>query len=169
MTQTAPVSYHVHQPAQQAYALDAGGIVGNLIAPELAPTQIAITDVRSAAVAPRFEDASVGFAAFPTEVEAFDTNQDWQPAYDAELRQLLADKVGAQEVVVFDHTVRVDDPEAVRKPARNVHSDYSVDGAKQRLIDILGDDKAGEWRKGHYAFINVDRIALPHKTGSCST
>ncbi|APG49143.1 CmcJ/NvfI family oxidoreductase [Phaeobacter porticola] len=152
MTQTATVNYHVHKPEQQAFELDAGGIVGNLIAPELAPTQIAVMDV-----APRFEDASVGFAAFPTEVEAFDTNDDWRPAYDAELRKLLADKVGAQDVVVFDHTVRVDDPEAVRKPARNVHSDYSADGAEQRLIDILGADKAADWSKGHYAFINVWR------------
>jgi hypothetical protein len=99
----------------------------------------------------------VGFAAFPTEVEAFDTNDDWRPAYDAELRKLLADKIGAQEVVVFDHTVRVDDPEAVRKPARNVHSDYSAEGAEQRLIDILGANTAAEWNEGHYAFINVWR------------
>ena len=58
---------------------------------------------------------------------------------------------------MFDHTVRVDDPEAIRKPARNVHSDYSVDGAKQRLTDILGENKAGEWNEGHFAFINVWR------------
>ncbi|CAM3971100.1 CmcJ/NvfI family oxidoreductase [Phaeobacter inhibens] len=157
MTQTAAVNYHVHKPERQAFELDAGGIVGNLIAPELAPTQVAVTDVRSAGVAPRFADASVGFAAVPTEVQAFDANDDWQPAYDAEITKLLADKIGAQEVIVFDHTVRVDDSDAVRKPARNVHSDYSAEGAEQRLIDILGDDKAAEWRKGHYAFINVWR------------
>ena len=157
MTQTATVNYHVHKPERQAFKLDAGGIVGNLIAPELAPTQVALRDVRSADAAPRFEDASVGFAAFPTEVQAFDATGDWQPTYDAEITKLLADKICAQEVIVFDHTVRVDDPEAVRKPARNVHSDYSVDGAEQRLIDILGGEKAAEWSKGHYAFINVWR------------
>lgn len=157
MTQTATVNYHVHKSQRQAFELDAGGIVGNLIAPEFAPSQVAVTDVRSPDTATDFKDASVGFAACPTEVEAFDANDDFRPAYDAELAKLLADKVGAQDVVVFDHTVRVDDPEAVRKPARNVHSDYSVDGAKQRLIDILGESKAAEWSQGHYAFINVWR------------
>ncbi|WP_420861653.1 CmcJ/NvfI family oxidoreductase [Algirhabdus cladophorae] len=33
----------------------------------------------------------------------------------------------------------------------------SVDGAKQRLIDILGPEQATEWSNGHYAFINVWR------------
>lgn len=157
MTRTATVNYHVHKPRQQAFEMDAGGIVGNLIAPELAATQVTVWDVRSIDVATRFEDTSVGFAAFPTTVETFDTNDFWQRIYDAELAELLANKAGAQEVVVFDHTVRVDDPEVVRKPARNVHSDYSSDGAKQRLIDILGEDKAAEWSQGHYAFINVWR------------
>ena len=157
MTQTATVNYHVHKPERQAFELDAGGIVGNLIAPELAPTQIAVADIRGADAAPQFEETSVGFATSPTEVVAFAANDDWRPAYDAELIKLLADEIGAQDVLVFDHTVRVDDPEAVRKPARNVHSDYSADGAKQRLIDILGENKAAEWSRGHYAFINVWR------------
>ena len=138
MTPTATVNYHVHKP-------------------ELAQTQVAVTDVRSTADLAGFEDASVGFARFPTGVQAFDSSDDWQPAYDGELTKLLADKIGAREVIVFDHTVRIDDPEAVRKPARNVHSDYSSDGAVQRLTDILGADKAADWSKGHYAFINVWR------------
>ena len=157
MTPTATVNYPVHKPARQAVDLDAGGIVGNLIAPELAPTQVAVTDVRRQQAATRLEEASVGFALSPTKVNSFDDSSSWQPTYDDELTKLLVDKIGAHEVIVFDHTVRIDDPEAVRKPARNVHSDYSVDGAKQRLIDILGADKAAEWSKGHYAFINVWR------------
>lgn len=157
MTQTATVNYHVHKPERQAFELDAGGIVGNLIAPELAPTQVTVTDVRNTDALVRFEDASVGFATSQTTVRAFDAKDDWQTAYDAELTKLLSKQVGAQEVIVFDHTVRVDDPDAVRKPARNVHSDYSGQGAKQRLIDILGEEKAAEWSQGHYAFINVWR------------
>ena len=70
---------------------------------------------------------------------------------------MLRAKLGAQDVVVFDHTVREDDPNSDRKPARNVHSDYSAEGAQKRLVDILGQDRAAEWAKGHYAFINVWR------------
>jgi len=69
----------------------------------------------------------------------------------------LQDSLGAKEVVVFDHTVRVDDPNSDRKPARNVHSDYSTEGAETRLVDILGHDRAKAWAEGHYAFINVWR------------
>jgi hypothetical protein len=42
-------------------------------------------------------------------------------------------------------------------PTGNAHNDYSAAGAGQRLIDILGDDRACEFRAGHYAFVNVWR------------
>ena len=157
MTQTATVNYHVHKPERQAFQLDAGGIAGNLISPELAPTKVAVFDERAVGVETTFEDASVAFVEFPTKVRSFDDDQNWRATYDGELTKLLSIEIDAKEVIVFDHTVRVDDPDATRKPARNVHSDYSVDGAKQRLIDILGADKAAEWSEGHYAFVNVWR------------
>lgn len=157
MTQTATVNYHVHKPERQAFELDAGGRVGTLISPELAPTDVAVCDERAAGMPTTFEEASVAFTAFPTQITTFGDDLSWRAAYDGELTTLLGQEVGAKEVVVFDHTVRVDDPNADRKPARNVHSDYSVDGAKQRLVDILGAERAAEWSKGHYAFINVWR------------
>ncbi len=156
MTQTATVNYHVHKPERQAFELDAGGIVGNLISPELAPTEVTVHDARGMDQT-TFKDASVGFAAVSTKVSAFDEGQTWQGTYDTELASLLMDELDAKEVIVFDHTVRVDDPNADRKPARNVHSDYSTDGAHQRLVDLLGEEQAAEWSKGHYAFINVWR------------
>lgn len=155
--QTATVNYHVHKPEQQAFVLDADGIVGNLISPELAPTTVALRDERTAGSQTTFQDASVQFATRRSQVASFQDADTWQPTYDAELTDLLQNEVDAIEVIVFDHTVRIDDPDAVRKPARNVHSDYSRDGAEQRLIDILGAEKAAEWSKGHYAFINVWR------------
>ncbi len=62
-----------------------------------------------------------------------------------------------EEVVIFDHTVRIDDEVSDRKPARNVHSDYSSDGAQKRLVNLLGQERAQEWTASHYAFINVWR------------
>ena len=157
MTQLATVNYHVHKSERQAFKLDADGIVGNLISPELAATQVQVFDERAAGVATTFEEASVGFAIVPSQIKTFDDSSDWQPTYDAELTKLLSDEIDAKEVIVFDHTVRIDERDAVRKPARNVHSDYSKNGAEQRLVDILGEEKADEWSKGHYAFINVWR------------
>jgi hypothetical protein len=145
MTQTTTVKYHVHKPERQAFELDAGGLAGNLISPELVPTQVAVLDERAGGVETHFEDASVAFTVFPTQVPDFDDDQRWRETYAAELTKLLSREIDAQEVIIFDHTLRVDDPEATRKPARNVHSDYSVHGAKQRLIDILGAQRAAEW------------------------
>jgi len=157
MSQTAIVNYHVHKPERQAFKLDACGIVGNLISPELVPTTVNVADERASGATTRFVDAAVAFAEVPTKVASFESKEDWRETYDRELIQLLRAEVNAQEVFIFDHTVRVDDPNADRKPARNVHSDYSVEGAEQRLIDILGADRGADWARGHYAFINVWR------------
>lgn len=155
MTPTATVNYHVHKAERQAFELDAGGIIGNLISPEIVPTQVQLTDNR--VITPvRFTTDAFEFATCPSAVSDF-SGDGWTETYDRELTQLLTDKLDASEVVIFDHTVRVDDPDATRKPARNVHSDYSESGAKQRLSDLLGAEIATQWSQGHYAFINIWR------------
>lgn len=156
MARIATVNYHVHKDERQAFELDAGGIIGNLISPELAATQITLSDARDADSRVAFKTDAVEFIARNSAVCDFDSD-DWQSVYDQELTELLSEKLGVRDVIVFDHTIRVDDPDATRKPARNVHSDYSTDGAEKRLVDLLGDEKAAEWSQGHYAFINVWR------------
>ena len=157
MSLTATVNYHVHKPEQQAFYLDADGIEGNLISPELQSVDVPVADARTHQGSVSFAKDSVFFAQFSTGTHVTNQSLDWQHTYDKELTSLLQRELGAKEVIIFDHTIRVDDPNAVRPPARNVHSDYSEDGAKQRLIDILGADQAAEWSKEHYAFINVWR------------
>lgn len=157
MTTTATVNYHIHKPERQAFELDAGGIVGNLISPELVATQVTVLDVRKTDNDTSFKSASVGFAAFKTDVDVLNDARAWQPTYDAEIQHLLKKELDVEQVIIFDHTVRIDDGRSERKPARNVHSDYSNDGAQQRLIDLLGQEQAAEWAAGHYAFINVWR------------
>ncbi len=156
MSQIGTVNYHVHKPFRQAFEIDAGGIVGNLVSPELSPTEVAVLDQRESGVAVDFARDGFDFARSPSSVEDFETGN-WQDRYNSELTDFLQRKTGAKDVVVFDHTVRADDPEAERRPARNVHSDYSPEGAGKRIVDILGEEKAVEWAAGHYAFINVWR------------
>ena len=141
MTQTATVNYHVHKPERQAFELDAGGIVGNLILPELAPTQVNVVDVRACDKC-AFKDQSVGFTHFTTAVESFGEDQVWTPTYDAELTRLLGTELHAKEVIIFDHSVRIEDTYSDCLPARNVHSDYSQIFAEKRLIDILCPENA---------------------------
>lgn len=157
MSVNASVNYHVHKPERQAFHIDAEGIKGNLVSPELLATQIHVEDARSQTGSATFSKDSIRFLNHPTKANITRENENWRNTYDQELSSILTDEFNASEVVIFDHTIRVDEPNAVRPPARNVHSDYSADGARQRLIDILGAQKAAEWAKGHYAFLNIWR------------
>ena len=157
MLRTGRVNYHVHKPERQAFHIDAGGVAGKLISPELVDTEVSLRDVRDDATAVSYPEDSLAFVHAPTTVASFADDDAWRNAYDRELTELLERELGAQDVVVFDHTVRIDDPTSNRKPARNVHSDYSEEGAQKRLIDVLGEETAKEWRRGRYAFINVWR------------
>ncbi len=156
MTRTATVNYHVHKSYRQAFELDAGGVAGDLISPELIATSVVLADNRTTTSSVSFACDAVEIMPLETQVRDF-AGDSWKPIYDTEIKAMLQDKLGAREVVVFDHTVRTDDPGATRKPARNVHSDYSKDGAEQRLVDLLGAETAAEWAQGHYAFVNVWR------------
>ncbi len=157
MTVKAIVNYHVRRNGKQAFRFDADGIVGNLISPELIPTEVQVTDLRDGDFSVNFANDGITFAKHRSQILDFEQQQSWAEAYDDELDTLLKDQLGAQEVIIFDHTVRVDDPNAERRPARNVHTDYSARGADQRLVDLLGERKASEFKGGHYGFVNVWR------------
>jgi hypothetical protein len=161
MQVTATVNYHIASPDEQAFHIDADGEKGKLVSPVLVPTEVTVQDLRSGAAADFARD-SVSFVRRASAVGDFETSNDWEETYDRELHDLLAQQIGAKETIVFDHTLRIDDPNSLRKPARNVHSDYSKAGAHQRLRDLLGEDKAREWEAGHFAFVNVWRpVANP--------
>lgn len=155
--QTGTVNYHFHSAERQAYVIDAGGVKGELVSPKHDRREITLLDVKAGEATLSFVNDAVEFAHYPTAEEDFDAGRGWVARYDQELSALLRDKLGAKECVIFDHTVREDDPNSTRRPARNVHSDYSPEGAEQRLVDILGEEKAAEWRDGHFGFVNVWR------------
>lgn len=154
---SASVNYHVHRDERQAFHIDADGVKGRIVWPELAATTVAVSDVRQADRPPQFLIDSIEFCRLPTAVEKFDNRGSWQTCYERELDALLKQRIGAREVMVFDHTVRIDDPTSKRPPARNVHADYSPSGAQQRARDLLGADRAAQWSAGHYGFVNVWR------------
>lgn len=77
MARTAVVKYHVHKDELQAFELDAGGMVGNLISPQLASTQVRLTDLRCAINPVRFDQDAVEFVSNPSAVEEF-SGDGWQ-------------------------------------------------------------------------------------------
>ena len=159
---TASVNYHINSTEPQVYYIDVDGITGKMLPPELVLTQVQVKDLRKHELSVEFIHDSITFTSSKTIVNDFIKQPNWQKIYDNELKQLLSKQIHAKDVIIFDHTVRIDDPNSDRKPARNVHSDYSVSGAKQRLIDLLGKEKAKQWENEHYAFVNIWRpIEMP--------
>ena len=153
----ASVNYHVKKPSPQAFEFDVDGIIGNLISPELVTTDVKVADLRDANYEPNFQRDGIEFIEQASSVSDFERSGDWTNIYERELTDLLKSHIGAKEVIVFDHTARVDDPNAARRPARNVHNDYNEAGAKQRLIDLVGEDQAELFYKAGFGFVNVWR------------
>ena len=154
---TASVNYHVKCDFPQAFLFEAEGIEGNLESPELNSVKVNVYDIRDSNHNVHFNEDGIVFVHAPSATTDFCGGDGWTESYNREVEALLKKEIGAQEVLVFDHTVRVDDHNAVRKPARNVHNDYSTDGANQRLIDLVGANQAAEYQQGHFAFVNVWR------------
>lgn len=157
MSIKATVNYHVRKDAPQAFEFDVDGVVGHLKSPELVATTVYVADLRGSALQPSFKDDGIAFVSSHSTVTDFESGTEWQAAYEQELDQLLKAQIGAKEVIVFDHTVRTDDPAAARRPARNVHNDYSRAGAEQRLVDIVGESRAETFRAAGFGFVNVWR------------
>ena len=157
MQDTAFVNYHIRSAAPQAFRFDVDGVVGMLETPELAPTRVPVRDLRDSTLRLDFDRDGITFERHASQTSAIGRSSSWEDSYNDELRALLTDRIGASDVIVFDHTVRIDDTGAARQPARNVHNDYSAAGAKQRLIDLLGRERAAEFENGHYGFVNVWR------------
>lgn len=157
MAATATVHYHQHSPLPQSFYIDADGIKGNLRSPALVPTSITLRDGRTPEYQPDFDKDGLVFLPHTSAITRFDERGSWKPDYEAELEAIVRSKTGAKDVLVFDHTLRIDDATAQRQPARNVHGDYSPSGARQRLDDLLGKTEARAWAAGHYAFLNIWR------------
>lgn len=98
----------------------------------------------------------------PTAVKDFYDDDEVRRVYYPEMEALVRQATGASRVIVFDHTIRVDDSgtQAVRKvraPVRNVHNDFTLRSAPQRVRDLLPPDET-EMRLGkRYGSINVWR------------
>ena len=157
MKVNATVNYHVIRDEPQAFLFDVDGIDGNLVSPELVPTVVEVNDLRDRTCQVDFEADGICFRQHVSSVTDFNQHNQWHRTYNAQIVSLLKSSIAADEVMVFDHTVRIDDQSAIRKPARNVHNDYSQVGAEQRLLDLLGEEIAADYRAGHYAFVNVWR------------
>jgi hypothetical protein len=97
-----------------------------------------------------------------TAVKDFYDEAEVRRVYYPEMEALVRRATGASKVIVFDHTIRVDDSgtqaeRKVRAPVRNVHNDFTVRSAPQRVRDLLPADEAERRLTKRFGSINVWR------------
>ena len=134
---SARVNYLYPGDDRIAIHIDKDGIAGNIVMPDYDEQIVEIKDERGSSEPVSFKADALEFVHSPTSASGFEDGDVWKNRYEAEIASLLKDRLGAKEVLIFDHTIRVDDPNETRRPARHVHSDYSAEGAEKRLVGIL--------------------------------
>lgn len=102
------------------------------------------------------------FVDHATQVRDFTNDSERNTVYNLEMQSLIKTHVGAAEVLVFDHTLRVSDEKMqasinARPTVKAVHNDYTETSAARRLREILGEAEAKHRFKKRWAIIQVWR------------
>lgn len=94
-----------------------------------------------------------------TTYETFNSDEAVEKVYYPEVEKLLLDNVpGAHKVIIFDHTVRRENPNANRQPVNRAHVDQTPKAAEARVrLHVQDPKEAEELLKGRYRIINVWR------------
>lgn len=99
---------------------------------------------------------------FPTAVKDFYDDEEVRSVYYPEMEAIVKQATGCSEVLVFDHTIRIDDENIqtsrkVRGPVRNMHNDFTDNSVVQRVRDLLPADEAEQRLGKRFGSINVWR------------
>lgn len=94
-----------------------------------------------------------------TTYETWNSDEAIQKIYYPEVEKILLDNVpGAHRIIIFDHTIRRQNPNAPRQPVNRAHVDQTPRAAEDRVRLHVEDPKeADELLKGRYRIINVWR------------
>jgi hypothetical protein len=97
-----------------------------------------------------------------TKMKNFYDEAEVKAVYYPEIEQLVKQCTGASRVLVFDHTVRMED-DALReekfasRPVRSVHNDYTEWSGPQRVRDLLPKEQAEALLQRRFSVIQVWR------------
>jgi hypothetical protein len=132
--------------------------------------EITIHDGRPTADQLDMEVQGYAFLKYDTAVTDFTDDDQVRETYYPELEKLLLAETGAEKVLIFDHTIRIGDPEkrealGVRDPVRSAHNDFTNRSAPARVRDLLPPAEAEERLKRRFTSVNVWRpLTGPVKT-----
>lgn len=117
---------------------------------------------KEGAAALKLDREGFEFHQHESKVDNFYDEEQLRTVYYPEVVELVKAATGAQDVLVFDHTIRAPKEKSHRQPVLLVHNDYTEESAPQRIRDLTDDPALLAQRlSNRYAFINVWRPILP--------
>ena len=158
----APLKYRVNGDEKPVVYPDMPGVDASGHSGTFEWQTVSIADGRP--IADRLSLDGAGFELRPhdTAVSSFYDGEEVRTVYYPEVEQLVKAATGASRVVIFDHTVRIEDTaqrdaRAVRGPVHVVHNDYTVRSGRQRVRDLLDAADAESFLHHRFAIVNVRR------------
>ncbi|KAF1010350.1 MAG: hypothetical protein GAK32_01535 [Pseudomonas fluorescens] len=128
---------------------------------ELDPTPVRIHNARLLAQPAQLDLQGFQRVDHVSAVTNLENDEDVREHYYPEVEALLKAQTGAVKVVIFDHTVRIDEAgredRGLREPVRYVHNDQTERYATRRVRDHLPVGEAEERLLKRFAIINVWR------------
>ena len=126
---------------------------------EIEPRTVEILDVRPIAEELSLAENGFTLARSTSGVADFTDERSIRAQFYPEVEALLKARTGASEVVIFDHTIRVEGGgvDGARVPVRRAHGDYTPRSGPQRVHDLLPPERAADWLGGRFGIVNVWR------------
>lgn len=145
-----PVNYAFQQPNGQPQRT---GI--------LQPTEVEIHNGRLLSVPATLDVQGFERVDHVSAVPDLENEDQVRQLYYPEADKLIRELTGAAKTVIFDHTVRIDQPgreaAGLREPVRYVHNDQTERSAIRRVRDHLPADEAEHRLRKRFAIINLWR------------
>ncbi len=155
----APLTFVVDndvKPVTRIYAADGAETQRD---GEFVQKLVPIHDARASRPPPSLDREGFALLREETGVTSFADEEQIRRIYYPEVVRLVGQATGAAEVLVFDHTLRLENnsAEGGRTPVRLVHNDYTERSGPQRVRDLLGAEAAEAALRGRVAQINLWR------------
>lgn len=124
------------------------------------PQKVQLTDIRGSDSSYTLDkDAVQVLHHIPTSTSytTFDNDEDVKSTYYPEVTKLILESVpGAHKVILFDHTIRRENPAAPRQPVTRAHVDQTPKAAAERVrLHVEDPAEAEKLIKCRYRIINV--------------
>lgn len=127
----------------------------------LQPTRVDIHNARLLVTPASLDVQGFQRVEQPSAVPDLEDEEQVRQFYYAEADVLIREQTGAIKTVIFDHTIRVDQPgreaTGLREPVRYVHNDQTERSAIRRVRDHLPAEEAEQRLLKRFAIINLWR------------